>query len=299
MPNSDLREALQSLLRQACGESFSITRLEPVHGGDINTALRIVSPSGDLFAKIRPAEDLPMFEAEAAGLTALAVCPAIKVPQVITCGRAHAYACLILEWLEIRPLREEAVAQRAGAALAELHRCQGELFGWPRDNFIGTSPQCNTQSDHWAKFFIQQRLRPQFEAAQTHGFGGTFRPFIDTIYENAPAFFLEYRPAPSLLHGDLWSGNLGATPEGMPVLYDPACYYGDRETDLAMTELFGGLPVAFYAAYRKAWPLDKAYEQRKPFYNLYHILNHLNLFGRSYLGQAERMASQLARTLRR
>ena len=119
------------------------------------------------------------------------------------------------------------------------------------------------------------------------------------LADRVGALFLDYRPAPSLLHGDLWSGNVGQLADGQAVIFDPASYWGDRETDIAMAELFGGFPAAFYSAYRATWPLDSGYERRKPLYNMYHILNHFNLFGNAYLGQAQRMISGLLAELKR
>jgi len=160
--------------------------------------------------------------------------------------------------------------------LAKLHRTAGPRFGWHRDNWIGGTPQINTWHDDWSTFFHECRIRPQLDLARKNGFRLEEPPRLEN-----------HHPQPSLLHGDLWSGNAGFIEEG-PVIFDPAGYYGDREADLAMTELFGGFPREFYAAYRKAYPLDAGYEQRKHLYNLYHLLNHLNLFGSGYLAQVQR-----------
>lgn len=159
---------------------------------------------------------------------------------------------------------------------------------------IGANPQANHRHEAWARFFVDCRLRPQLEMARARGYGGALGRAADPLLERVPAMFLEYCPRPSLLHGDLWNGNAAMDEAGRPVLFDPAVYRGDRETDLAMSERFGGFPAAFYVAYRSAWPLAEGYEQRKTLYNLYHVLNHLNLFGRGYLGQAERMLRTLA-----
>jgi len=157
--------------------------------------------------------------------------------------------------------------------LAALHRHTSDRFGWGTDNWIGLAPQKNGWSTDWAAFFLEKRLRPQAARA------GIELPDVK-------ALLAHHKPKPSLLHGDLWSGNAGFTADG-PVIYDPAVYYGDREADLAMTELFGGFAPEFYAAYRKEFPLNAGYEKRKHLYNLYHLLNHLNLFGSSYLGQVK------------
>ena len=174
--------------------------------------------------------------------------------------------------LEKLALRRSGDWRRMGEALARLHAVQGPRFGWPRDNYIGLAPQINTWKDEWSDFFLECRLRPQARAAR-----------IDVSDASVRALLKDHRPAPALLHGDLWSGNAGFTAEG-PVVFDPAVYYGDREADLAMTELFGGFPRAFYEGYG---PLDPGYERRKHLYNLYHLLNHLNLFGGSYLPQVK------------
>ena len=176
-----------------------------------------------------------------------------------------------------------------GRMLAALHRHTSARFGWASDNWIGLSPQKNAWSNDWITLYRDYRLIPQLEGA------GLFRN-AEFLLKNLNSFFANHRPLPSLLHGDLWSGNVGFTRAG-PVIFDPAVYYGDREADLAMTELFGGFPAAFYAAYRAAWPLDSGYDVRKHLYNLYHLLNHLNLFGSGYLGQVKATLGLLLRAL--
>lgn len=167
--------------------------------------------------------------------------------------------------------------------LANLHRHTGERFGWDTDNWIGLAPQLNGWRDDWAGFFFEKRLQPQIDRARARGYAVEM-PSTSTL-EN-------HHPRPSLLHGDLWSGNAGFTSEG-PVLFDPAVYYGDREADLAMTELFGGFPDEFYAVYARELPLAPGYEKRRDLYNLYHVLNHLNLFGAAYLAQAHSLLARL------
>jgi protein-ribulosamine 3-kinase len=177
---------------------------------------------------------------------------------------------LVLEYLSLGARADWAAMARM---LAKVHRSTSDRFGWQTDNWIGLPPQTNGWSDDWAAFFLEKRLQPQ--AAKCG--------LLDAL-PDVRALLGGHRPRPSLLHGDLWSGNAGFTPEG-PVIFDPAVYYGDREADLAMTALFGGFPGAFYAAYEAEWPLPDGYELRKNLYNLYHLLNHLNLFGSGYLGQ--------------
>ena len=201
----------------------------------------------------------------------------------------HVHAFLNTAWLALLAVQAGLIA----GGRPQLHRTLGEHFGWPCDNFIGLTPQRNGLRDNWARFFTDCRLRPQFALAKANGFGGELQQQGERLFERVAALFLDYRPQPSLLHGDLWHGNAAMTADGEAVLFDPAVHHGDREADLAMSELFGGFPSAFYAAYRTAWPLDGDYEQRKLLYSLYHILNHLNLFGRGYLREALRLAVRL------
>lgn len=299
MIEAELVSRIEDQARVALGSAFRAEHVSPVVGGDISTAARIWGEHGAIFVKLCAASERDLFAAEADGLTALIRCDAIRAPAVLGIASTDTQTALLLEWLDIRPLTGTEDAMRTGAALAALHRIIDERYGWARDNYIGRTPQRNPQSENWSRFFIQHRLQPQFERAAAHGFKGELQRNGERLCDRAPALFLDYRPAASLLHGDLWHGNVGVLDTGQPVLFDPACYHGDREADLAMTELFGGFPLPFYAAYRQAWPLDGDYERRKPLYNLYHVLNHLNLFGRGYLAQAERMASRLAMELGR
>ena len=186
----------------------------------------------------------------------------------------HGSDFIVLEQLDLKRNGDWAALAQL---LAKLHRTTGPRFGWHRDNWIGATPQINDWRDDWATFFQECRLRPQLELARQNGFSFS-----------VPADLLkDHRPQPSLLHGDLWSGNAGFIEEG-PVIFDPAVYYGDREADIAMTELFGGFPARFYDAYNEALPLPDGYETRKHLYNLYHLLNHLNIFGAGYLAQVQR-----------
>ncbi len=254
------------------------------------------------FRKTGPASDLLRFEAEIDGLAALRETGCVRVPEKVGAGMtAEGTAWLELEYLDLASL-DRAGGVKLGEQLAELHRLTGSrpdaAYGWPRDNFIGAAPQSNRPHTTWAGFFATERLRPQLAWAAGNGMERTLREKGERIADNLGAFFLDYRPQPCLLHGDLWSGNAGQLPDGTPVIFDPAVYRGDREADLAMSELFGGFPESFYAAYRLAWPLDPGYETRKTLYNLYHVLNHFNLFGGGYLGQAKRMIEKLAAELR-
>jgi len=173
-----------------------------------------------------------------------------------------------------------------GKQLAKQHRFCAEQFGWSRDNTIGSTPQHNSWSDDWVSFFAERRLGFQLELAAQNGFAGDLQSQGRQLIDNLGYFFSDYWPEASLLHGDLWGGNW-ASSNGRPVIFDPAVYYGDRESDIAMTRLFGGFGREFYAAYEEAWPTTSGSEKRTRLYQLYHVLNHLNLFGASYLGRAQ------------
>ncbi len=232
-----------------------------------------------------------MFEAEAAGLRQLADADAIRVPLPLCCGRAGGQAYLVTEYLELRRPSNKSQAL-AGRQLAQLHSATAAQFGWRMNNHIGATPQSNDWQDNWIDFWREQRLSYQLDLAARNGYKGKLQTLGEQLLEQFPAL-IDHSPEPSLIHGDLWGGNMSYDSNGRPVIYDPATYYGDREAEIAMTQLFGGFGGDFYAAYREAWPLDAGYANRKTLYNLYHILNHLNLFGGGYLGQAQGMMERL------
>ncbi len=242
-------------------------------GGCINQAVILGSASRRFFVKLNRASRVEMFAAEQLGLEALAASGAIRVPTPICHGCSGERSYLVLEYLELGGSGDEA---RAGEALAQLHRCHAPRFGWQRDNTIGSTPQPNGWLAGWIDFWRQRRLGYQLQLA-----GGVLEARGQRLLQQLPAL-LTHHPRPTLLHGDLWGGNLAYTPQREPVIYDPAVYYGDPETDLAMTELFGGFSPRFYAAYRQINPIDPGYQVRKLLYNLYHVLNHYNLFGGGY-----------------
>ena len=298
-----LRESLSAEISRVSGRPFHELSRREAAGGCIHRALVLEGDGARWFVKLNDPTALPMFEAESDGLVALAEANAFRVPRPLCCGVIDGQAYLVLEHLHLRPVAEHAGDRRksrwdaiaCGRALAALHQSRGAHYGWRRDNFIGATPQINLRSDSWPRFFATARLLPQVRRAAAHG-----RELQDKgtlLAEKLPAFFLDDRPPLSLLHGDLWHGNVAMCGD-TPAVFDPAVYFGDREADLAMTELFGGFPQAFYAAYREVWPLAEGYESRKTLYNLYHVLNHLNLFGAGYLRQAERMIDRLLAELR-
>jgi len=250
---------------------LAICAAAPVAGGCIHDCYRVTIGHTERFLKTNEPEYADAFAAEADGLAALRAA-GMHAPEPLSHGMAAGRAYLVLEFLDLGGRRDFAAL---GRMLAAAHRRPGPRFGWGRDNYIGSTPQSNRWCDDWAQFWIERRIGPQIGLAKRNGFALAF-PEVSVLEG--------HQPAPSLLHGDLWSGNAGFTPES-PVVFDPAVYYGDREADLAMTELFGGFPREFYGAYNDAWPLEEGYQRRKPLYNLYHLLNHLNLFGGGYLGQ--------------
>jgi protein-ribulosamine 3-kinase len=231
-----------------------------------------------------------MFAAEARGLHELRDSHSLRVPEPLCWGADGQSAWLVLEDLALGGSGDPAAL---GRGLAGLHRVTQAQFGWVQDNTIGSTPQINSPEPDWVVFWREHRLRFQLDLAARQGYDGRLRERGERLLGEFPRLFAAYRPVGSLLHGDLWSGNYAYTREGEPVIFDPAVYYGDREADLAMTELFGGFGRAFYAAYCEAYPLDEGYAVRKTLYNLYHVLNHLNLFGGGYLSQAQAMIDRL------
>lgn len=287
-----LNAALNEAINEFTGCRCTIRRLVDVGGGSISRAFVAETNHGKWFVKQNRSEFVDMFSAEADGLQSLSSCPELRVPRVIGTGSIDEDAFLILEHIQLHPLGYRN-GDAAGRTLAALHQISGGRFGWLRDNYIGSTPQTNRPHATWPGFFTNERLRPQLALAGRHGFG---RELVDNgmrLADKLPSLFPDYRPQASLLHGDLWSGNAACDSDGRLVLFDPAVYYGDRETDLAMSELFGGFPASFYDAYRDAWPLADGYPQRRTLYNLYHVLNHLNLFGGGYLRQAQHMIDSL------
>lgn len=297
--NLKLLTHISTSLRDATHRPFELRDTTPVGGGSINEAYRLEGTDGArYFLKLNDAQHLTIpstelrtgFAAEAEGLNAIAATNTIRVPRPIAHGSAGRQSYLILEYLE---LSSRGDAKLLGEQLAALHRCSAKQFGFAQDNFIGTTPQPNGWKNSWIDFWREHRLGFQLRLAEESGYGGQLQSLGEKLLDALPAFFAGYTPQPSLLHGDLWSGNHAFLADGTPIIFDPAAYYGDRECDLAMTELFGGYPADFYAAYRAAYPLDAGYAPRKNLYNLYHILNHANLFGGGYARQAEQMMQRL------
>jgi fructosamine-3-kinase len=286
------QDAVARAISQATGERFVPEARQGVGGGCINSTEVLEGGGRRYFVKSNDAARLDMFEAEAAGLAEIACSISVRVPRPICTGRHGGRAFLVLEYLELGGGGKNT-DELLGRQLAAMHRASQARFGWQRDNTIGSTPQINSEETDWPRFYREHRLRYQLQLAGRNGHRGNLQKQGERLLERLPVFFSSYLPRPSLLHGDLWGGNHAALADGTPVIFDPAVYYGDREADLAMTELFGGFGSGFYSAYRAAWPLDPGYRVRKDLYNLYHVLNHLNLFGGGYRGQAERLIDRL------
>jgi len=232
-----------------------------------------------------------MFECEATGLRALAKAEALRVPEVLAVGSN----ALVLELIEAGR-KKNGFFERFGRGFAKLHRHSGPCFGFEHDNFIGSTPQENTPLEQpgWAEFFLERRLRFQVKLACRRGFGSELEDLLDRAERCISTMLGASIEPPSLLHGDLWGGNYLVDECGEACLIDPAVYFGHREADLAMTHLFGGFNYAFYEAYEDAWPLAPGHEDRLPVYQLYHMLNHLNLFGDAYYAQCRRILRRFA-----
>lgn len=265
-------------------------RAAPLSGGDINRAFRLEFGGARFFVKLNRADRLPMFAAEEAGLDAIRQSRTIRVPEIYLTSLEGEYACIVMEYLDLAGAPQRDLLARQ---LAAMHGCFHDRFGFHGDNTIGSTPQVNEFCDDWIDFWRRHRLGFQLSLAHKNGSDSRL---IDSGYrlgDNLGPLFDGYRPRPSLLHGDLWSGNQGADSAGNPVIYDPACYFGDHEADLAMMELFGHPGDRFFAVYHEHFPIDDGYPLRRDLYNLYHLLNHANLFGGSYAAQSQRLIDHL------
>lgn len=281
----------------ATGKRFRIDRRDAVGGGCINAAWRVEGDGRCYFVKTNKADVAARFATEAAGLCVLRSADAIRVPDVLCLGQNAEASWLVLEFLDLRP-RDTRCDAMLGEQLAALHRVRHERYGGLDDTSCASPPQPNAPSDDWPVFWRDFRLGFQFARARANGYTGALQRNGEKLLERVPQLLENHETRSSLVHGDLWSGNAAAQERGTPVIYDPAAYYGDRETDVAMTELFGGFSTSFYAAYRAVYPLDAGYEVRKTLYNLYHVLNHLNRFGGGYLRQSEAMIDALLAEVR-
>lgn len=293
---------IQSALQHVLASPVQLEKLMAVSGGDIHQSYRLFLENetadgiakelpSSLFIKLNRRSASPILQAEKHSLQVLYSHPAIVSPKPLLCDMTEHHSFLVMEYF---PLSYDGDEYLLGQQLAQLHQQTQRIvdheqnrYGFEYDNFIGLTPQSNTWTSCWSTFWIEQRLKPQLTLAYRNGFAPSLKPQESVFLEAVKQLLNGYMPPAVLLHGDLWNGNKGFVKQ-QPVIFDPACYYGDRETDLAMTELFGGFSADFYRGYNDVWPLDSGYSQRKNLYNLYHKLNHLNLFGSAYLAQVER-----------
>ncbi|MGB0494980.1 MAG: fructosamine kinase family protein [Kangiellaceae bacterium] len=273
------------------GYLYSTVSRQAVSGGDISQAYRLTDEKRRYFVKINSANFKDRFNAESVGLKALAHESSFRIPKVISIGVFQDKSYLILEFIEMTSIGD---ASKFAKALGQLHAHTQTSFGFESNNFIGSSVQENNWSNNWGEFFVDNRLKPQLKALDVVLLTKLEQQkFFEKILE-----FLNYhQPKPSLVHGDLWQGNVGYTTDGYPVIYDPACYYADYEVDLAMLELFGTPGGEFFKQYQKTHSIQSGYSTRKEIYNLYHILNHANMFAGGYIQQAKAMLKNIAQLL--
>ena len=281
------RASVDEAIATLRGPDVRVVGRQRVSGGSINEAWRLdLSDGGRLFCKENSGRFREMFAREAEGLAALAGAGGPPVPRPLAFHGGPDRQWILLEWVEPGPRRAD-FWEDFGRAFARLHASTAPRFGFDHDNFIGATAQVNRWEDRWTDFFGRHRLGFQLDLARARGLAdGTLARAVERVVDRLPDLLPDDGGRPALLHGDLWSGNFMVGPNGEGVLIDPAVYYGHPEADLAMTELFGRMDPRFYAAYHEAAPIAPGYEERRDLYNLYHVLNHLNLFGGAYRGQA-------------
>lgn len=265
-----------------------LTTVRPVSGSSSDAYFLMTQSQKTLFAKVKPAAK-DAFEKEAFGIRALRQTREIRLPSVIAVDTSF----LLLEWIDTAS-PGPGFWSAFGKSLARLHQNKSEFFGFEHNNYLGKAPQKNTPEmevenagENWADFYIRYRL--DFQIAWAAGQGYDLMDMYENFKPKIVAALSKSLEIPSLLHGDLWKGNYLCDKNNQPILIDPACSYGHRELDIAMTHLFGGFPKEFYDAYNYEYPLQSGWQSRLPIYKLYHVLNHLNLFGGGYLAQARSM----------
>jgi protein-ribulosamine 3-kinase len=289
---SDIAASLEQILETVFDEPAKLIHISPVSGGSINRSFKITTKNRQrYFCKINAWSAFPeLFEKEKSGLFLLQESGLIRIPSVISSGRKEDLQWLILEWIDQKPA-DGPCFEVFGAQLAALHKITADKFGLSGDNYMGSIPQSNKQHDDWPAFYIEERLRPQLKMATQNKFlhPENIRRF-ESVFNKIPEIFNEEKPC--LVHGDLWAGNFLCSTDDQPVLIDPACYYGHRSMDLAMTTLFGGFGKKFYEVYNHHYPFPANYKEQWQLANLYPLLIHLNLFGSSYLGSLLEIVSR-------
>ena len=282
-------QAFESTLCNDLGVEIEIKDVEPVSGGDISRAFKLTTNDKDFFVKLNRPDAEQMFRIEWSGLAELDAVPGIRVPEPMCVGRTQNAAYFVMEFVDLVPEIDPALA---GAAVADLHGLEHTRFGWDQNNFIGATVQQNSWHAGWAEFYWNCRLEPQLVGAIESGFS-ILEKTMAPLHKKTMELLEHHYVVPSLLHGDLWQGNIALSTSSEIVLYDPAVYWGDPETDIAATRLFNGFSKEFYQAYYAHIPLQDGAEERLSLYQLYHWLNHLNQFGQSYLDQTLNCISEL------
>ena len=288
--NQALCRSVIKAIADITGYHFRDYQIARQSGGDINQAWRLYDNERQYFVKTNHADLLPMFEAEKAGLDEIFQSRTIRVPRVFCCGAQGGHAFIVMEFLDISGTVDESLLARQ---LAAMHLHTRDSFGFRIDNTIGSTPQINDENPGWVDFWQTHRLGFQLELARQNTLNNKMITRGEKLNGFVDRFFSDYQPLASLLHGDLWGGNYGADGPGNPVIFDPACYYGDHEADLAMMELFGGPGRRFFDIYNEVFSIDHGYTTRRDLYNLYHILNHANLFGGHYSRSALNLIDKL------
>jgi len=290
-------KSIEDHIGQVTGQTFSVGQQQGLAGGSINAAYLLIDENSAsegsgrrFFVKTNRSGRQDMFEAESKGLHAMASTETIRVPLPVCFGDDGSQSYIVMEYLDMHGRADQV---QLGERLAEMHRVTQPRFGWDIDNTIGSTHQPNPWTDDWLEFWRDQRLGYQLQLAARNGYGGELQSLGDKVLADFAQLFAGHEVKPSMLHGDLWGGNIAGLSDGTPVIFDPAFYYGDREADLAMTYVFGGFGPDFYVSYNNAWPLDDGFAVRKTLYNVYHIINHLNMFGGGYHGQAIHMLEQV------
>lgn len=283
MDNPDFNRHIEKHLQSLSNKKIKILDFISVHGGDINQCYKINTNEGFLFIKLNDADSYPgMFEAEAEGLNLLRNNSNFAIPKVLINGVYKNKSYLLLEYLSFERNGDWGLF---GKKLAHLHQQSEAMFGLSYDNYIGSLVQSNVQKDNWADFYIQERLLPLFKKAFDLGsLDEVDLNSLERLFTEMPSIYPEEKP--SLQHGDLWSGNT-AFFNAIPSIFDPAVYYGHREMDIAMTQLFGGFPKTMYDAYNSIFPLEKSWRSRIEISQLYPLLVHVVLFGGGYIRQVK------------
>ncbi|MGO4892801.1 fructosamine kinase family protein [Flavobacterium sp. W21_SRS_FM6] len=270
-------------ISKSINKDFICDDIREISSGHSHKAFKITDGRSRYFVKTNQKSYLPHFESEIDGLTHLSKAQLFRLPKIICSGVVADKAFLVLEFLTLSEGTTENWFQ-FGQLLAQQHQTHTQnMYGWQEDNYIGLSPQPNKWNKKWCQFFAEQRIGFMLQLLAEKGKN---LANIDKIVAAVFKLLAGHVPVASMLHGDFWSGNSGFH-KGLPTLFDPALYYGDRETDIAMSELFARLPTAFYEGYQATWPLDPGYEYRKPVYQLYHVLNHALIFGEHYIQSAQ------------